>query len=433
MTIIQTMRGHDTEVNSLDWIRVPRAPVEEEDLFGLYSRNDNEEEFGVIKEPRNNRTFDIDDVPGDKVMHEAIENMKEASFDFAEACAALKQDIISNNEDKRPDNRPVVNFADVVESQQSANKPHSDSFSEVSEAPSRDDDFKSVDGEAPPTLTVPINHDQVDDLTLLLSTATEPSVWIWDAQKGCALDNIKLPCGRQSVRVRGFTAKWLNPFNIISNDQNGCLCLWDIEYCDDEKLKIHKSKREFSAKPIIHLAVDRDTENFWSSSMHGVVTCFNINSEKHLYEYSTVSSNIYEFAVNPIDPNVVAIASNKRISLLNVSKMNEKYFVLNNMASQVHCQVLSVAWHPEKENLLAFGTREGRIGIFNTNQLSSSPLIMKPFHSKDVHSVTWGKFRANPTEEMAWTLFSCGSSGSAGKLAYFPQQGPSKGGKCCMF
>lgn len=424
------MRGHDTEIVSLDWIKAPQTPVEEEDLFGLYTNNDTENEFGVIKESRNNRTFDMDEPTGDKAMHEVIESMNEQSFDFAEACQALKQDIVAKKED-RP--QKEVDFADVIESQKNVEKAHSDSFSEVSEAPSRDNDFKSVENDDQPPSFSATNStktdDPLDDLILLLSAASEPRVWIWDSQKGCALEKIQLPSGSKGFRVRTFAAKWLNPFNIITNDQNGSLSHWDIEYRDENKLQIHKSKRDFFGKAIAHIAVDRTTENFWSISIHGTITCNNVDSRHPLYDFTTLHSNIYEFAVNPVDPNVIAIAGHKRISLVNVSKMSQRYCIMSYMNNQLHSQVLTVAWHPEKENLLAFGTREGRIGVFDTNKLSISPVVMKPFFSRDVYSVTWGKFRANATEEMTWTLFCCGTTGNAGQLAYFPSQGSTKFGK----
>lgn len=439
MTITHTMRGHDTEIRSLDWIKAPQTPVEEEDLFGLYSCNDTENEFGVIKERRNDRTFDMDAPSGDKAMHEAIESMNEEAFDFAEACQALKQDIIAGkDDDKSPEkvkDPEYFDFAGVVGSQKSIKKADSDSFSETSEAPSRDNDFKSIENGVDNTIAV-TNSSKFegimdDDLILLLSTAAEPRVWIWDSQKGCALDKIQLPTGgsKHSFKVKSFVAKWLNPFSIITNDQNGALCLWDIEYRDEARVSIHKSKKDFSAKAIVHLAVDRSSENFWSISLYTNITCHNQDSADPIYEYSTISSKTYEFAVNPIDPNVVAIAGYKRISLLNVSKMSHNYFVLNYMNSQLHSQVLTVAWHPEKENSIAFGTREGRIGIFYTSKLHHSPILMKPFFSKDVYSVTWGKFRASVTEEMAWTLFCCGFTGNAGHLVYFPQQGNTKFGE----
>uniref|UniRef100_A0A336MZF2 CSON009067 protein n=1 Tax=Culicoides sonorensis TaxID=179676 RepID=A0A336MZF2_CULSO len=177
----------------------------------------------------------------------------------------------------------------------------------------------------------------------------------------------------------------------------------------------------------MHLTVDLSTEHVWAISLHSTILNLDLQSEKNpIKEYSTLNSRINQFSINPIDPNVIAIACNKRISLLNVSKLNENYVFMDGMANQVHSQVLTVAWHPEKENLLGFSTREGRIGIFDTTKLQNCPTIMKPFFSKDVYSVTWAKFTTKVSEEPTWHLFCCGFAGQASHLVYYPQNGNGK-------
>ncbi|XP_063698982.1 protein rigor mortis [Culicoides brevitarsis] len=418
MSIIHTMRGHETEIRSLDWIKVPQVPVEEEDLFDVYQQNDINE-FGVQK--ASNRTFDMDEIVTES---KPMENMTEEKFDFAEACQALKQDIMSKKEQKP---QTEVNYNDVKDH---AKKADTDSFSEISDAPSRENDFKSVEDE--PSLVV--NNTKSDDkseedLILLVSSSLEPRVWIWDTQKGCALDKIQLPGGnyRDSTKIRSFTAKWLNPFNIITNDQNGNICLWEIECRADEgKVDIHKAKMEFYSRAVVNIAADTAKQTFWAVSIFYNIYQYTVDSRHPTHEFSCLNSNTYKFAINPVDPNVVAFAGYKKISLLNVSKMNYKYFSFSYMNNKLFSQVLTLAWHPEKENSLAFGTREGQVGLFDSNKLSQSPITMKPFFSKDVYSVTWGKFRQQDGADLAWTLFACGFRGNSAYLAYFPQQGNNK-------
>jgi len=73
-------------------------------------------------------------------------------------------------------------------------------------------------------------------------------------------------------------------------------------------------------------------------------------------------------------------------------------------------KVLSLAWHPEKEGELAFGTSDGRVGICNASNASKEPLVMRQFHKHSVYRVAWGppihkKDQECPLEK--WYLYAC--------------------------
>ena len=77
----------------------------------------------------------------------------------------------------------------------------------------------------------------------------------------------------------------------------------------------------------------------------------------------------------------------------------------------VHSACLQLSWHPEKEGLLAYGTDDGRVGVYNlfakyTNNclslavcslcldicfwLSRQPKLSASFHKGTVYRVAWG-------------------------------------------
>ena len=60
--------------------------------------------------------------------------------------------------------------------------------------------------------------------------------------------------------------------------------------------------------------------------------------------------------------------------------------------NKIQSAILCLSWHPRKENLLAFSTREGRIGLMDTNQSNNVPIIYRSFTSKEVYSITWANF-----------------------------------------
>lgn len=104
----------------------------------------------------------------------------------------------------------------------------------------------------------------------------------------------------------------------------------------------------------------------------------------------------------------------------------------------MQAKVLCLAWHPEHENLLAFSTEEGRVGIYDVNKTSNVPNIVKPFTSAPIYQITWAKMRMGtpPTDAEAgaeagdkavqrWVLFACANR----KLVYIPESGDQKLGE----
>jgi hypothetical protein len=69
-----------------------------------------------------------------------------------------------------------------------------------------------------------------------------------------------------------------------------------------------------------------------------------------------------------------------------------------------------LCWHPEKENILAFATNEGRVGTFDTNT-KKSPTIYRQFHRHVIYRIGWGP----ATNVKEYALFTCGD----GELVYY--------------
>jgi len=71
-------------------------------------------------------------------------------------------------------------------------------------------------------------------------------------------------------------------------------------------------------------------------------------------------------------------------------------------------KVTALAWHPSVEGLLAFGTDEGRVGIFDTLNVSKPPTLSRTYHKGTVYNLVWAP---TPTsKEGVMHLYSCGGS-----------------------
>ena len=93
---------------------------------------------------------------------------------------------------------------------------------------------------------------------------------------------------------------------------------------------------------------------------------------------------------------------------------------MTHYSNKIQAKVLCLSWHPVHENILAFSTEEGRVGILDTNKQSNVPIIMKPFSGKPVYQISWGS--VSNGNDSRYVLFAC----SAGKLVYFPESGEGK-------
>lgn len=70
-------------------------------------------------------------------------------------------------------------------------------------------------------------------------------------------------------------------------------------------------------------------------------------------------------------------------------------------------KVTSLAWHPSVEGHLAFGTDEGRVGVFDTLNSSKSPLLSRTYHRGSVYNLGWAP---QPNKESSLFLYSCGGN-----------------------
>lgn len=100
----------------------------------------------------------------------------------------------------------------------------------------------------------------------------------------------------------------------------------------------------------------------------------------------------------------IAIAgNNKRINILDLSTLKVDNIQIQSLTSKIQDKVLAVAWHPTNENLLAFSTNEGRVGVFNISKGPNPPDLMKNFNGKEIYRIGYG-VDLNSTK---CTLYAC--------------------------
>lgn len=151
---------------------------------------------------------------------------------------------------------------------------------------------------------------------------------------------------------------------------------------------------------------------------------FSVGQDRFLFSHSpdrglnyclpTFAGFIYCIESSPLEPKLLAIGagdSNIRVwregsqkSVFDVSLIWQR---LNN------AKVTALAWHPEKEGLLAVGTDEGRIMTVETLSARKNANLLDYKHRGQVYNLAWGP-PSYPTgstvDQTGAVLYSCGDN-----------------------
>ena len=110
-----------------------------------------------------------------------------------------------------------------------------------------------------------------------------------------------------------------------------------------------------------------------------------LDTGRQMYALPTFAGFVYCLASNPVDPSLVAIgAGDSQIRVWRTA--SQQLFDITNIHAKLNqAKVMSLAWHPSREGLLAFGTDEGRVGWVEALSSSRVPNISNTQHRNGVY------------------------------------------------
>lgn len=231
MEILYKLRGHDTEITSIDWMLIPNKPkqvvefvvddpiekvddpskklkelldpLNNVDTFDIYSYDHLENEFGTIQE----KFTEEEETEVCEFQEKEIEQNE--NFNFIEACQNLMEDIICGIGDKdeslnasKPGCSSALNqFAHLKLEKETPN----DSMVTVLSAPAsaEKDDFLEECHKVKDFIVVSKIGDEVDveencneDKIYLATGSKESWIWLWDSNSGTGVHriNMKFQC-----------------------------------------------------------------------------------------------------------------------------------------------------------------------------------------------------------------------------------------------
>lgn len=76
-----------------------------------------------------------------------------------------------------------------------------------------------------------------------------------------------------------------------------------------------------------------------------------------------------------------------------------------------------ISWFPEDECTIAFGTGEGRVGVFDAIGTNKPPILYRQYHRNTIYKVEWAQLKSE------YFLFSC----AEGELIAYKKSAPNDG------
>ncbi|XP_015123769.1 gem-associated protein 5 [Diachasma alloeum] len=303
---------------------------------------------------------------------------------------------------------------------------------------------------------------------LLASGAKDRSIYIWrPATDGRYEVKVSLPSSpqdntthRTKLNASTFTViLWVEPGILVANSAFGELLSLKLNALkgklrpDWRVIHGHHSRAIFSISSYIEPQTRQeikpsDDENWrtekeemvskdreiWTTGQERQVICIVLKEEDDTwrikYSIPTLSGYVYCISPCPLDTSRIAFGvGDGMLRVWNLSEPHKTTFDIITAWQDIKDRVTAIAWHPDKENLLAYGTSEGRVGVYDIFNVAKRPVVFKMHHRKTIYRLEWGPSAstANPSNDKTpstYSLYCCGD----GELTCFnydkPQQGP---------
>ncbi|XP_053694685.1 protein rigor mortis [Sabethes cyaneus] len=464
--VLHKLRGHDREVVAIDWMMVPvrseprhenwrredrpkkearkkkdkrtskspeksdpagGPPADASDIFDIYDYSGQEEEFGTIVDPVSS-SYEQRDRFREKV-HST------AGFDFLEACRNLKEEIMKAKErddaedDKHegPEDKPTGRGSAL----------NTDDENDLDEA-EKLRDFIIVDGEGKEKQKCGSDEDLNEEteneetqMMVLVTSGRENVICFWNYESGVIIDRVILPNSNVSKRLctagAFITAVWVNPYTVVANSVTGNIFAWKVSFClrgQTVKLKAQLCKTRYPVDAAIFVVRARGligddasrSDYVWCQSLNRKIMAVTVtDSPEVVAELNCLAIGSMCVTENPMESTVLAVGCNdKRLVTVNLASMSYNYVNCMPYMNKICSKVTALDWHPERENIIAFGTSEGRIGVLDTNNQINVPVLLNSFISTDVYALKWCEM----TDELRvrqTVLFATGKN----KMAYY--------------
>ncbi|KAJ9592049.1 hypothetical protein L9F63_001428, partial [Diploptera punctata] len=88
---------------------------------------------------------------------------------------------------------------------------------------------------------------------------------------------------------------------------------------------------------------------------------------------------------------------------------NSTFLEITTLWKKIKGKVMALAWHPTKEGWLAYGTSDGRVGLYDVS-CGKPPILFHPYQRRSIYTLFWGPPVSKTDDDCvgSFYLFSCG-------------------------
>ncbi|XP_058062846.1 protein rigor mortis [Anopheles bellator] len=392
------------------------------DFLDIYNFDDNQDEFGAGIDR------DTKDLKQDKFRDK---NKTMEGFNFLEACQNLKEDILK---------AATRRNQDESESDDEGEEEHTPEFNTDDENELDDceqqRDCGRVSGDDGDKHEGELSDDSEDDnyerKLIIVSGSREQNIFFWDYETGLPIGKVVVQADtpKRLCNTIFTNAVWLDERHIVANTSSGSVVEWKVEAYRKNNfvnLRTVLNPQPYPVDKIFHVirANSSDGRYVWCSSINRKLICLRVvenEAPSVARDYSCVVPKNRCLVESPIESMVIAVASSApRIAVTNLMNLQPDCIPIKHFSNNIGNIVTALAWHPEEEEKLAFGTCDGRVGILNTESVTNGPILLNAFINKDVYALCWG-YLTDDKNQRQLALFASGKT----ELAYYYLSGPGK-------
>ncbi|XP_071629250.1 gem-associated protein 5 [Temnothorax longispinosus] len=277
---------------------------------------------------------------------------------------------------------------------------------------------------------------------LLASGAKDRSVFIWRAGRDGRYETvIHLPSTpimavSHKSKLSGTNGTWIavcwaKPNMLLTSSLWGELLSWDLSSNKDKPE--YKLFHTFHNRGLFSIATvpkydaisdDLKTDSelrVWSLAQDRWVICCKRDSDPTKsaileHKIPTQGGFVYCMSACPIDTSRIAFgAGDMMLRLWNLSEPHATTFDVVMHWQKIKGKIRAVSWSPEDESTIAFGTGEGRVGVFDAIGTNKPPILYRQYHRNTIYKLEWAKLKSESF------LFSC----AEGELVAYKKSAPS--------
>ena len=239
---------------------------------------------------------------------------------------------------------------------------------------------------------VSIGETSYDEM-LLASSSRDRTIRVWSEREGRSVHVMRLPSGDRRSGGKDvaawITCAWPSPATILSGGVAGELLAWHLDKPGKKGGSEWSVVNREHFKNLFSLVVS-DQGQVYTVGQDRLMVVTHLDTGNKVYSLPCFAGFVYSLQCNPIEPSTLAIgAGDGQIRIWRTGDSKDKFSM--RMVGVKQAKVMSLAWHPTKEGLLAYGTDEGRVCWVDvmTGGGRSAATLSQYQHRGGVYCVTW--------------------------------------------